>query len=385
MSQGPPLKPYRCRRPDCTLPHGGRCALINQYPNPLADCVELWRVESETAGEDVVAKADSVEDRTTTEAASLDPAVEADAAPWGGRHLDLLEADNLLRRSLARVICVLGPHGAGKTCLLASFFLQLATGQRHSFPYRFASSRTLYGFNDLIERANRWTGREGEEIVGHTPKERTERPGQFLHLGFRPADPHDQRHVDVLLSDVPGEWISDWTLHAEEEATARVNFIQRCDGVVVVVDAAVLMEPKGRTMDASIGSIIRRLIDELPARRTPRPLALVFSKFDLIVKQSPVPDAANRHNREAWGPLGRRAALTWSALEDAKEAGFEVAPFAVSAFPVPLYQGQPAGVMSPFTFLMHHADRRERLPPLLASVPDDARWFNLCRRWDRSP
>ena len=73
-----------------------------------------------------------------------------------GLHLSIAgrELVRALELSLAPGECwaLLGRNGAGKTSLMASFFLQLANGQHGAFAYRFASSRTLYGFQDLVDR-----------------------------------------------------------------------------------------------------------------------------------------------------------------------------------------------------------------------------------------
>lgn len=371
MSLPLPLEPLRCRHPDCTLPEGGRCARAAEFSDPLAACPELVRQPEKDA-------------RPAPAVRSVAPTPE-DAAPWKGRHLNLLEADQLLQRSPARVIAVLGPYDAGKTCLLASFFLQLTSGQRGPFPYRFASSRTLYGFQALIDRANRWSGKEGDEIVAHTPKEETEHPGQFLHLGVRPSDASDDRHLDILLSDVPGEWFTQWASRTDDEARRRLGFIQRSDGFVIVVDAAALLSPSGPKMDTNAGLLVRRLVGELRQRRTPRALALVFSKFDRILDRVTPPNGQDGLRRDAWGLLDKRAARIWTALDHAREAGLQIAPFAVSAFPCPLAAGQPVGVTVPFAHIMATADRRERWPRLSPSVPEGATCFAALRRWENAP
>lgn len=372
MSLPLPVEPLRCRHPDCTLPEGGRCARADEFPDPLASCPELVRNDEPSTTPAPVAR-------------SAAPTPTEDAAPWKGRHLDLLEADQLLQRSPARVIAVLGAFDAGKTCLLASFFLQIASGQRGPFPYRFASSRTLYGFQALVDRANQWSGKEGEDIVGHTPKEQSEHPGQFLHLGVRPSKASDDRHLDILLSDVPGEWFTEWTSRTDAEARRRLGFIERSDGFVVVVDAAALLGASGGKVDSNAGLLLRRLASELRPRRTPRALALVFSKFDRILDRVTPPSIENGLQRDAWGLLGKRAARIWSAIEQAREVGLNVMPFAVSAFPRPLGAGQPVGVMVPFAHIMATADHRDRWPRLSPSVPEGATCFAALRRWEAAP
>ncbi|WP_437953351.1 hypothetical protein WME98_23735 [Sorangium sp. So ce296] len=360
--------------PDCSLPEGGRCARAAEFADPLAECPELARVDAGTV--------------TPPSPVLLKPAMPAvigaeveDAAPWKGRHLDFQEAEAIVQRSPARLISVLGPYDAGKTSLMASFFLQIANGQYGLFPYRFASSRTLYGFQDLVDRANRWSGKQGEQVVDHTPKEESRDPGRFLHLGLRPSDPTDDRHLDVLLTDVAGEWIEDWTRRVDDGARRRLAFMPRSDGFLVVVDASALLGTSGAKMDAAVGRLIRRIVASAGNRRG-RGLALVFSKFDRIIDQIEPPEEKACQQRGAWGRLGKLTPAIWSALEHGCNAGFLTAPFAVSAFPKSLKQGQPAGVLAPFSYVMRWADRRERWPRLCIPIRDGGSQFEAMRRWD---
>ncbi|WP_437780666.1 TRAFAC clade GTPase domain-containing protein [Sorangium sp. So ce1097] len=279
---------------------------------------------------------------------------------------------------------MLGPYDAGKTSLMASFFLQIANGHYGALPYRFASSRTLYGFQDLVDRANRWSGKQGEQVVEHTPKEEPEDPGRFLHIGLRPSEPTDDRHLDILLTDVAGEWIEEWTRRADESARRRLAFVPRSDGFLVVVDASALLGPSGGKMDAAVGRLIRRIVASA-GEREGRGLALVFSKFDRVIDQIAPPEETACQERSAWGRLGKVTGAIWGALERAREARFHTSPFAVSAFPRPLHQGQPAGVMAPFTWLMALADRRDRWPRPSFPIPHGASPFQAMRRSEAEP
>jgi hypothetical protein len=373
MTLAPALQPLQCDHEDCTLPQGGRCGRAAEFAAPLTDCRSLKREALATPARPL--------SPVPAKPPSIYPDAE-DAAPWRGRHLDLREAEAIVQRSPARLISVLGPHNAGKTSLMASFFLQIANDQYGPFPYRFASSRTLYGFQDLVDRANRWSDKPGEHIVGHTPKEDGQDAGRFLHLGLRPSRPSDDRHIDVLLSDVAGEWIDGWTQRVDEDARRRLAFVRRSDGFVIVADADALMGRSGAKTDASIAGLIRRVAAEGPSRRV---LAMVFSKLDRVIDRVTPPDGDARMKREAWGPLGKASPRIFNALDHAREAGFEVAPFAVSAFPKPLAEGHPIGVMEPFAHVMASADRRNLWPPLSLPVPEGASYFQAMRRREAEP
>lgn len=322
----------RCKNPDCTLSQSGRCAKL--FEAPATECDEFLSDEAppaETGGE------------------ALSP------APWLGRHLGPQEAERLMYRAPARVIAVLGPANSGKTCLLLSFFLQLTSSQRDGFPYRFASSFTLHGFRGLIERAALWRGQPGEDIVSHTPKGE-ERP-RFLHLGLRPQDRRDDRYLDLLISDLPGEWITDWAGKLDERAERRLSFLPRADAFLVLVDVNDLLSDKWRHIDAQISKVLRRL---LPFAGGGNGLALLFTKFDRAVQRILPPAQEQALRKEAWGDLGRRAQSIFAALHQLAEGGMAVRAMAVSAFPGPLDEGQPVGIMAPFCHVMTSADQRTR-------------------------
>ncbi|MEP7119636.1 MAG: hypothetical protein ABJE95_01955 [Byssovorax sp.] len=370
MTLLPALNPLRCRHADCTLPEDGRCARAAEYSDPELECPELFRAEGGSS---------STTSPAPAQVASEPEPDDDEATPWKGRHLSLTEAEEIVQRSPARLISVLGSYGAGKTSLMASFFLQIANGHYGNFPYCFASSRTLYGFQDLIERANRWTGKPNEQIVDHTPRDESSQTGSFLHVGLRPRDERDDRHIDLLLTDVAGEWIDSWTRRADEDAKRRLAFIPRSDGFIVVVDAFELFGNDGMKMDTDIGRLIRRVVRSAGARRG-RTLAVVFSKFDTIIDQVEVPEQSAASERSAWGRLGKLTPGIWAAINHARAAGFETSQFAVSAFPRPLAKGQPAGVMAPFTFVMGAADRRERWARVVVPIPQGATPFQAMRR-----
>lgn len=352
----------RCQNVDCVVAATGRCARAAEFEDPLAECPDLDR---------------SVEAARSVQTPASALATGA-AAPWSGKPLDQGECEALLARTPARLLAVLGLHGAGKTCLLTSFFLQLADGQRGEFPYRFASSLTLHGFGELAERASQWRGQG--EIVGHTPLE-DERPGRFLHLGFRPAARSDERHIDVLCNDTHGEIINAFIDRVDERARRLLGFLSRADGFLVIIDAEALFSADGTKQDARNSLLVQRAIDE--AKQTGRadiPLALVFTKFDRLPVDQVVP-VDRRLDPRSWGSLGARAPRIFAALRRSESAGVRADVFAASAFPRPMQEGQPIGVMAPFHFFLLHADRRRAWSPWESPISDTTSAFAAMRRW----
>lgn len=383
MSRPPALRPLQCPHPDCTFPEGGRCARASEVADPLLECTDLLREDATPAAS----------------ARDVLRAVEpphSDAAPWSGQHLGGAELRELLSASPARLIGVLGPFNAGKTSLLTAFFLQLASGQPPDFPFRFASGRSLQSLWQLAARAHDWSGYPDAEIVGHTPT--TVGLGRQLHLGLKPAARGDDRHIDVLFSDLPGEWITGatsdagadqgsgavgWIDHSESPQAEQLAFLRRCSAFLVVADAGVLASEQGRAVDRITAAILQRLCD-LPPAATPRALALVLNKYDLVYAQAGPPPADGVEPGD-FGPLARGLRRSLTALRAAREAGTPARVFAASAFPGPLSQGQPIGVMPVFRFLLEQADDRTRWPRLPWPEPAGRDSFLALRRRELSP
>lgn len=305
-------------------------------------------------------------------------ALDSAETPWQGGHLDLRQVDHLLWSSPARVFGVLGAFNAGKTSLLTSYFLQIATGQRGPLSYRFTSSLSLRAWKNLIDQVAVWKGLPSEQLLAHTPKE--SESALFLHLGVSPPEPSPRRHIDLLYSDLPGEWVTEWATVSSEENKNRLQFFERCNGFVVVVDGSELM--KSNRVDADTSRIIRRLGEGDPHRLPKQSLALVITKFDLIIDQSPVPPPSQRGERSQWGPLGQKMARTWNALDELKKKGVTYRVFPVSAFPHPLTDGQPVGVVDPFAWLVTRADPMARWGRYTPPIPEGASAFQTMRRWD---
>jgi len=344
-----PIQPLRCPNPDCTLPTGGRCAREAEHPQPLLTCPDLARQEGP-----IVQVSPSNPPTPEIEFAEGDP------PPWHGEALRGSEVLSMLGRSLPIVIAVAGPHDAGKSCYLTALFLQIANGQVKDLSYRFASSRTLLGFHKVAARAGAWSGQG--QILDYTPTAGEE--GTFLHLGLRPSNPEDSRHLDVLLSDFPGEWIENFALAPEQEVRAR--FLTRAAAVLVLADAEKMAN---RSYDAQIARLLNRL-EEL-SKRT----AVLFTKIDrlaLAPPRNPMDDAAG------WGSVGR-ARRTWEAIHRLRSAGLWGAVFGVASFPQPLNNGQPIGVMAPFNAVLEKADERVRFRPAAPPIPAGAVGFLTMR------
>lgn len=340
-----------CDNPDCAIAETGRCARAAEFTDPIEECPELISVEEPSLVEAPV----SIRPNST--------APSGQATPWSGESLSPTECWDVLARSQPTIVAVAGPHDAGKTSLLVALFLQIANGALSDFPYRFASSRSLLGFHRLAQRAAQWSGEASEAIVDHTPANQS--LGRFLHLGLRPAERADDRHLDVLLSDIPGEWFKTWSSAPASEL--RVQFVRRAHAVLVVADAS---KAENRKYDAKIGQLIERIID---ARRQ---VALIFAKMDLVDQESPEDPLAEP---AVWAALGKGRRV-WRQIQRARSEGLWGAVYGVSAFPKPLTKGRAIGVLRPIRDVIQGADKRVRWCPSAPPIAAGATGFDTFRR-----
>lgn len=334
-----------CLNPDCTLPEGGVCARAGEFSDPLTQCPNLVREEAETAGSE---------------------------APWSGRHMSENDAEHLMYERPARVLGIVGPTSAGKTCLIVSLFLQLADGQCQEFAYRFASSRSLFALHEKCNELGKWDGQTSGTAMSHTSRDLI----GFIHLGLRPCS-SENRHIDLLLCDISGEHFSSYTSHADEANQQRVAFLRRCDGFVLVVDAIDLHGPKGRRLETELARMAGRLVDTIvESGRHEVPIAVMLSKAD-AVPNLPCESTA------LLALLATRAPRLSTTLKRAQLAQIPLEVFAVAAIP---HSGQPFGVQECFGYLLAHADRQARWPCWVPPVPESpTSSFLAMRVWRDEP
>ncbi len=268
-----------------------------------------------------------------------------------------------MRSSPARVVGVVGPYGAGKTCLLTSLFLLLADGKCVDFPYRFAASRSLFAFQSLGHELSQWDGHSDGQMVGHTSKSEGLERGAFLHLGLRPRDAQDNRLIDLLLCDIAGEYFEKFASFADNAELARMAFLRRCNAFVFVVDGPALVGAGGRKLDSSLARMLSRLIDTIKsvdASELP-PVIVAVSKIDDL------PSEKLEDGPRAF--LKKYAPRITKALGRARDAAIPCECFAVSAIPK---EGQPQGVTELFGHVLGAIDKRAPWLPICVPLPEGA-------------
>jgi hypothetical protein len=194
--------------------------------------------------------------------------------PWSGSALGLADLGFVSGGGKPIVIGVVGPQNAGKTTLLAAWYLLLGRGLAGAKGQLFAGSYTLSGW-EAVAGSMRWAPGQVPSFPAHTTSRSGRAPG-LLHLTFR--DENDDRPVDYLFTDAPGEWFQRWAINRDSEEGAGARWVSDyADAFMIVADREALA---GVSMGAARGSL-QRIARRLGAERRGRPVALVWTKSDV--------------------------------------------------------------------------------------------------------
>ena len=239
-----------CSDPKCNAP-GVSCRMGELK---LEDCPN-WR----DAGAPKVRSPAATEDKTRL--------------PWSGAALGTTDLPFLTSRGEPKLIALVGPHNAGKTTILGSWY-QLVGRSGRAGEALFAGSYSLEGW-EAVAHALRWDG-GAPGFPPHTSSGAGRRPG-LLHLAFREAD---RMPVDYLFADAPGEWFHRWAVDQNAlDAEGARWLADHASAFVVVADCEALAGRSRGEARNDLGQLIRRL----GSVRRGRPVALVWAKADVEV------------------------------------------------------------------------------------------------------
>jgi hypothetical protein len=195
--------------------------------------------------------------------------------PWSGRTLGLNDLGFVAGRAKPVVVGVVGPQSAGKTTLLAAWYLLLARGLASRVSHRFVGSFSFEGW-EAVAGTMRWRPGSPPQFPAHTSSREGRVPG-LLHLDLR----KDRGAIkSYLLADAPGEWFKKWSIQSDATESSGAAWISKhSDLFLLIADREALSgEHKGAARGA-LQLIARRL----SAERSDRPVALVWTKADISV------------------------------------------------------------------------------------------------------
>jgi Double-GTPase 2 len=264
-----------CGKLDCTVATTGRCLI--SHPDPL-DCPHF------RSGSDVVELSVEAPEVEATESTGDDdvPIITVGRTFHQGIELGADDAIEIMRARYAHLIGVLGSTDAGKTCLLSSLYL-MASGGTLPAGYQFAGSFTLQAFEDRARGLREWEkGALPSQLVDHTVLAHPRQPS-LLHLAIQ-EKAANRRRVDLLLTDLPGEWTDNLVLRAANAPS--FEFLRRADGIIIVVDGKLLVSDRQFVEVQRIRQFIERLSTDVGIGRDV-PFVLVISKSDEIAMQMP--------------------------------------------------------------------------------------------------
>lgn len=258
--------PNSCKNPDCSVVASGRCVLLHANP---ADCPEFTEVDG---FEVPVGAPPTVE--------VVLPPEEIGRSFYSGLEMGTGDVAELMGQHYGKVIAILGQYDTGKTCLLASLYLLVASGV-FAPSLKFAGSMTLAGFEARARRLRSWPkGMLPKQLADHTVLSDPRQPA-LMHLAL--VAEGDARH-DLFLTDLPGEWTKD--LVNDATTADRFAFVARADGIVITLDGPALKSSKRHAAVEDANLLISRLADTLEIPRDV-PLVLMVSKADEIALELP--------------------------------------------------------------------------------------------------
>lgn len=197
--------------------------------------------------------------------------------PWSGSAFGLADLGFVSGRARPIVIGVVGPQNAGKTTLLASWYLLLGRGLAELGGRKFAGSYTLSGW-EAVAGALRWAPGQPPRFPPHTTSRGGRAPG-LLHLTLK--NPESGRPVDFLFTDAPGEWFQKWALNTNSAEGVGARWVSdHADVFLVVADREALGGESMGSARSSLQLIAKRLGSELRGR----PVALVWTKADVEIE-----------------------------------------------------------------------------------------------------
>lgn len=197
-------------------------------------------------------------------------------APWTGAAMGLIDVGLVAGRARPLVVGVCGAEKAGKTTLLASWYILIGRGRPVVDARRFAGSLTLEGWEALAAHMRWEPGGQGPVFPPHTTSQTGRAPG-LLHLAFRRAD---DRLQDVLFADAPGEWFRHWAVNETSSDAEGARWISdQADLLLIIADCDAL---SGETVGDARHDL-QILAPRVGQHRRGRPVALVWAKADVDV------------------------------------------------------------------------------------------------------
>ncbi|WP_140919636.1 TRAFAC clade GTPase domain-containing protein [Limnobaculum xujianqingii] len=195
--------------------------------------------------------------------------------PWSGSALGLTDLGFVVGCQKPLLVGIIGPQNAGKTTLLAAWYLLLCRGLARAGMRQFSGSYSLAGW-EAVASALRWSPGQPPNFPPHTTSRGGRSPG-LLHLGFRDLA---GKGCSYLFADAPGEWFQKWAVNREAVDGEGARWVaEHADVFLLIADRGAL---SGVNMGSARNSF-QLLAHRLSVEAGNRPVALVWTKSDISI------------------------------------------------------------------------------------------------------
>lgn len=246
-----------------------------------SDCQEDWKEQNPTClcGETDYKKCENYiggqEEKAVPTEVPNDEVTKDIVIPWSSTSLGSTDLEYISAIQHPYIIGVIGQAKSGKTTFLATLYMLLRNGKTIG-NYTFAGSYTLLGWEKIAQFLTFNTHKK-ISFPPHTSANMARVPG-LLHLLFK--DENDV-YKDVILTDAPGEWFTEWAKSAEDHAAIGAKWIDdAADAFIMVADCTAFKTNVGKERHA-----LMQIVDRIKNTHNKRPIALAWTKSDQDLSQ----------------------------------------------------------------------------------------------------
>ena len=193
-----------------------------------------------------------------------------------------------------KMLLLLGPVASGKTTIETSLY-QLFQ-EKPVENYYFAVSRSLQGF----EQRAYYTRIKSKGSLPDTPRTKVDEEPTFLHLRLWNRD--NDATTNLIFGDISGEAFSE-NIGKVDSVKKEFSFAERADFVIGIIDGEKLCNKK--TKNSVVSEIIQLLRTFLDSGVLGEGcvLQIVFSKYDLLIKEENYAEIIERAKNQINGYL----------------------------------------------------------------------------------
>lgn len=204
-----------CNHPSCTFSQTGVCILNNTpltCPERLASILLLDVPDQNVIGNEVLESPEEMKRFSS----SLSISTEA--------------LQVLMHKKYCKVVGILGLPGTGKTASLASLYLLLAHKKLKNF--EFLDSDSIMAFEEISRGSRVWNLGKLPEVMTSRTELQDERNAGYLHLRVKQISSNSK--VDLLLTDLPGEWTK---ALIDNNRIERLSFLSAADRIWITINS----------------------------------------------------------------------------------------------------------------------------------------------------